>query len=769
MKRTRVGVRDAAARVEGKSRRWQENREAADLWHRFAKYGIMVDVYVLRKRDKWGKKFGLVRMAVVQNKAQMEKRLNEIWIGYYKMRVKIVDNGRNQESRNKKAVVGNRSEEERVDARPENVKERFKDKRCRLAWLCISGVPLQAWNDRCFEMVGRTVGEVVLIHDDTRRKAILCDGRVLVLCSNVSKVSKSIKLNVDEKFEIGVVEEEWRFDPDWWLLEGDRWSLMGTASKYSSMKSKDDEHELINNEISDEDDDSVDEESLHKEDFFNSRLPQELGEVNGHELGRTGLLHEQSKDKHDGQKGFQMVTDEMVKRVGSVSLSDGCIEHRNQENEKEIEPRLLEMKERDEMKGQNPVVEEKWNEMAVDGFAVANVECVDLKNEESTLEEDELNERHEGFQEIWDIMRKREALWKQKSRRLSCDGKWVEELELVKKVTVDYFPKLFCGESWNRPKPSSIIFKQISEEMKVWFGFGLRWRGWIKECLLIARISVLVNGSPTEEFMMGKGLRQGDPLSLFLFLMIAERLHGLVKKAKKEGLLHGIEVGSKGLTISLLQFVDDTVILGKANGDGGESLWKQVVWDKYHGGRREADIKAVDSVRVSRICKDDLCPRLFELAVHKEGLVCEMGVREGELWRWNIEWRRGRLGRERGKEEVLWEVLSKVQITKGLEDCWKWMHDAKGRYAVKKAYEFLSLMEFILPDQILMSWWGIQVVMPNTMEGVIEFFLYELGSVVASSVFSIFDWKFNPLECAVAIRKHRRMLREFHKHKYGEH
>ncbi|GLT42608.1 hypothetical protein SLA2020_165990 [Shorea laevis] len=167
------------------------------------------------------------------------------------------------------------------------------------------------------------------------------------------------------------------------------------------------------------------------------------------------------------------------------------------------------------------------------------------------------------------------------------------------------------------------------------------------------------------------------------------------------------------------------------------------MWDKYYGGRREVNIKAVYSVRVSRIWRDvisiggksirlqsivvkglrwmvgdgrrvgfsceiwvgdkslwDLCPRLFELAVHKEGLVCEMGVWEGELWRWNIEWRRGRLGRERGEEEVLWEVLSKVQITKGLEDCWKWMHDAERRYAMKKAYEFLSPMEFILLDQI---------------------------------------------------------------------
>ncbi|GLU14925.1 hypothetical protein SLE2022_314650 [Rubroshorea leprosula] len=81
---------------------------------------------------------------------------------------------------------------------------------CRLVWLCISGVSLKAWNDRCFAMIGGLVGEVVMIHDDTRRKAILCDGKVLVLHSVESKVSKCIKMKVDERiYEIRVVEEEW--------------------------------------------------------------------------------------------------------------------------------------------------------------------------------------------------------------------------------------------------------------------------------------------------------------------------------------------------------------------------------------------------------------------------------------------------------------------------------------------------------------------------------------------------------------------------------
>ncbi|GLT44935.1 hypothetical protein SLA2020_188080 [Shorea laevis] len=97
------------------------------------------------------------------------------------------------------------------------------------------------------------------------------------------------------------------------------------------------------------------------------------------------------------------------------------------------------------------------------------------------------------------------------------------------------------------------------------FGFGAKWRGWIKECLSTARVSILVNESPIEEFKMGKGSRQGDPISPFHFLMIGEGFHGLVNKAETEGLLHGIPIGTRGLDVSLLQFADDTVIMGRAD------------------------------------------------------------------------------------------------------------------------------------------------------------------------------------------------------------
>lgn len=57
-----------------------------------------------------------------------------------------------------------------------------------------------------------------------------------------------------------------------------------------------------------------------------------------------------------------------------------------------------------------------------------------------------------------------------------------------------------------------------------------------------AWISVLVDGSPTEDFQMRKGVRQGDPLSPFLFIIAAEGLNWLFKIAQNQGFFRSLEM-----------------------------------------------------------------------------------------------------------------------------------------------------------------------------------------------------------------------------------
>ncbi|PNX57827.1 receptor-like kinase [Trifolium pratense] len=59
--------------------------------------------------------------------------------------------------------------------------------------------------------------------------------------------------------------------------------------------------------------------------------------------------------------------------------------------------------------------------------------------------------------------------------------------------------------------------------------FPTLWRKWIGECVGTTTASVLVNGCPTDEFPLERGLRQGDPLSHFLFLLAAEGLNVLME------------------------------------------------------------------------------------------------------------------------------------------------------------------------------------------------------------------------------------------------
>lgn len=110
------------------------------------------------------------------------------------------------------------------------------------------------------------------------------------------------------------------------------------------------------------------------------------------------------------------------------------------------------------------------------------------------------------------------------------------------------FEKAFDCLNWS-------YLDSIMEQMN----FGGKWRSWILECLKSATASVLVNGSPTEEFHITMGVRQGDPLSPFLFIIVMEGLHVSMLEATRKGYFNGVTLPNNGPVLSHLMYSDDVI------------------------------------------------------------------------------------------------------------------------------------------------------------------------------------------------------------------
>lgn len=79
------------------------------------------------------------------------------------------------------------------------------------------------------------------------------------------------------------------------------------------------------------------------------------------------------------------------------------------------------------------------------------------------------------------------------------------------------------------------------------------------------KYSILLNGSFFGNITPGQDLRQGDPLSPYLFILCSEVLSWLCLRSEACNELHDIKVGRKTLAVSHLLYADDLMIFGWAN------------------------------------------------------------------------------------------------------------------------------------------------------------------------------------------------------------
>ena len=122
------------------------------------------------------------------------------------------------------------------------------------------------------------------------------------------------------------------------------------------------------------------------------------------------------------------------------------------------------------------------------------------------------------------------------------------------------------------------------ERIMTRLGFEEKWRSLIMRCVSSVSYSVKINGKPKGHIIPTRGLRQGDPLSPYLFLLCAEVLSALIKKAVDNGEMEGLSICRNGLKISHIFFADDNIIFCKAILEACNTLEKiLVVYEKASG------------------------------------------------------------------------------------------------------------------------------------------------------------------------------------------
>lgn len=87
----------------------------------------------------------------------------------------------------------------------------------RLAWIRITGLPLQVWNQKMFERIGNKLGSFIKVDPHIADKICLDVARVLIITTEIDQIDKDIYLIIrGHSYPVKITEERWRTDP-WWL------------------------------------------------------------------------------------------------------------------------------------------------------------------------------------------------------------------------------------------------------------------------------------------------------------------------------------------------------------------------------------------------------------------------------------------------------------------------------------------------------------------------------------------------------------------------
>ncbi|XP_071740651.1 uncharacterized protein [Rutidosis leptorrhynchoides] len=305
-------------------------------------------------------------------------------------------------------------------------------------------------------------------------------------------------------------------------------------------------------------------------------------------------------------------------------------------------------------------------------------------------------------------------------------------------------------------------------EVMSFMGFGVKWRQWILSCLKFASISILVNGSPTLEFKLGRSVRQGDPLSPFLFILAAEGLNALTKIAVSNKLFSGVEIGKDKVCISHLQYADDKIYLGSLPfnylglpiGVNMKKLssWKPVI-EKFE--KRLSDWKAClvsfgGRVTLVKSVLNNLSLYFFSLyrappcvinklesvrrSLFGGGLGKDSKIAwNGSTWCGNLEWVRVPSSRTDAELSGLTTAVFNCCLVPEKSDSWRWEGSNNGLFTIKR-------LRFLIGSMLL-------IVGPNVVESL-------RNSLVPKKV-EVFVWRLRKKRIPTLIELEKRVI-DFH-------
>ena len=128
-------------------------------------------------------------------------------------------------------------------------------------------------------------------------------------------------------------------------------------------------------------------------------------------------------------------------------------------------------------------------------------------------------------------------------------------------------------------------------------------------CLTSVSYAILVNDSVKGWVKASRGLRQDDPLSPFLFTLVADVLSRMIMRAEEREMLEGFKVGRNRTRVSHLQFADDTIFFSNTREEDLQTL-KSLLLVVGHISRLKVNLDKssiyginLDQVHLSRLAE----------------------------------------------------------------------------------------------------------------------------------------------------------------------